>query len=82
MKIRTTDGEKLKFTMMRDTGVFGKLGGAEMQRHGLEAVAAWFTQHARQLAAAVAQNYVNGTKPSLIQTPQCPPEPQSHHTIG
>jgi hypothetical protein len=47
LKVRTTDGEKLKLTMMRGTGVFGKLGGGDTQRHGLEAVAAWFTDHAR-----------------------------------
>jgi hypothetical protein len=47
LKLRTTDGDKLKLTMMRGTGVFGKLGGGETQRHGLEAVAAWFTEHAR-----------------------------------
>jgi hypothetical protein len=47
LKVRTTDGEKLKLTMMRGTGVFGKLGGGDTQRHGLEAVAAWFTEHAR-----------------------------------
>ena len=28
LKVRTTDGEKLKLTMMSGTGVFGKLGGA------------------------------------------------------
>jgi hypothetical protein len=47
LKVRTTDGEKLKLTMMRGTGAFGKLGGGETQRHGVEAVAAWFTQHTR-----------------------------------
>jgi hypothetical protein len=47
LKVRTTDGEKLKLTMMRGTGAFGKLGGGETQRHGVEAVAAWFTRHAR-----------------------------------
>lgn len=47
LEVRTTDGEKLKLMMMRGTGVFGNLGGGETQRHGLEALAAWFTQHTR-----------------------------------
>jgi hypothetical protein len=47
LKVRTTDGEKLKLTMMRGSGMFGKLGGGDTQRHGVEAVAAWFTEHAR-----------------------------------
>ena len=47
LKVRTTDGEKLKLTMMRGSGVFGKLGGGDTQRQGVEAVAAWFTEHAR-----------------------------------
>jgi hypothetical protein len=47
LKVRTTDGEKLKLTIMRGTGVFGKLGGGDTQRNGVEAVAAWFTDHAR-----------------------------------
>ena len=47
LKVRTTDGEKLKLTMMRGTGLFGNLGGGETQRQGVEAVAAWFAEHAR-----------------------------------
>ena len=47
LKVRTTDGEKLKLTMMRGTGVFGKLGGGDTQRNGVEAVGAWFAEHAR-----------------------------------
>jgi hypothetical protein len=46
LKVRITDGEKLKLTMMRGNGVFGKLGG-DAQRQGVDAVAAWFTEHAR-----------------------------------
>jgi hypothetical protein len=46
LKIRTTDGDKLKLTMMRGTGLFGNLGGGETQRQGVEAVAAWFAEHA------------------------------------
>jgi hypothetical protein len=33
--------------MMRGTGLFGNLGGGETQRQGVEAVAAWFAEHAR-----------------------------------
>jgi hypothetical protein len=47
LKIRTTDGDKLKLTMMRGTGLFGNLGGGETQRQGVEAVAAWFAEHAK-----------------------------------
>lgn len=47
LKVRNTDGEKLKLTMMRGTGVFGKLGGGDTQRHGVEALATWFTERAR-----------------------------------
>lgn len=47
LKVRTTAGQKLKLTVMRGTGVFGNLSGGDTQRHGLEAVAAWFTEHAR-----------------------------------
>ena len=32
LKLRTTDGEKVKLTMMRGTGPLGKLGGGESQR--------------------------------------------------
>lgn len=47
LKVRTTDGDKLKLTMMRGTGLFGIVGGGETQRQGVEAVAAWFAEHAR-----------------------------------
>lgn len=46
LKIRTTGGEKLKLTMMRGTGLFGTLGGGQTQRDGVQALAAWFTDHA------------------------------------
>ncbi|MGX9791830.1 hypothetical protein [Mycobacterium sp. MMS18-G62] len=46
LKVRTTDGEKLKLTMMRGAGLFGKLGGGDTQRQGIEAVAAWFSERA------------------------------------
>jgi hypothetical protein len=43
LEIRTTDGEKLKLTMMRGEGrVLGKLAGGEGQRRGIEALAGWF----------------------------------------
>ena len=45
LKIRTTDGEKLKLMMMRGEGPgpLGDLGGGEDQRRGMEALAAWFS---------------------------------------
>lgn len=46
LKVRTTGGEKLKLTMMRGTGVFGKLGGGQTQSHGVNALAAWFAERA------------------------------------
>ncbi|MSO40890.1 MAG: hypothetical protein EXQ70_03190 [Solirubrobacterales bacterium] len=42
VRLETTDGDKLKLMMMRGTGSFGKLGGGEGQREGIEAMAAWF----------------------------------------
>jgi hypothetical protein len=42
LKLRTTDGEKLKLTLMRGTGPLGKLGGGEYQRQGVEALGEWF----------------------------------------
>lgn len=47
LKLRTSDGEKLKLTMMRGTGPLGALGGGEDQRAGVEALAAWFESGAR-----------------------------------
>lgn len=46
LKLETTDGEKLKLTMMLGTGPLGGLGGGEDQRAGIEALGAWFAQHA------------------------------------
>jgi hypothetical protein len=44
LQIRTTDGEKLKLMLMRGEGkLLGKLGGGEVQRQGLEALAEWFS---------------------------------------
>lgn len=42
LRLRTTDGEKLKLMMMRGSGMFGKLGGGDDQREGIEALASWF----------------------------------------
>ena len=42
LKLRTVDGEKAKINMMKGTGALGGLGGGEVQREGLEALAAWF----------------------------------------
>jgi hypothetical protein len=44
--LKTTDGEKLKLTMMPGTGPLGGLGGGEDQRRGFEALAGWFAEHA------------------------------------
>ncbi len=41
VKLRTTDGEKLKLMLMRGTGPLGRLGGGDFQRTGVEALAAW-----------------------------------------
>jgi len=42
LKLRTSDGEKLKLMLMRGTGPLGGLGGGETQRQGVEALGAWF----------------------------------------
>jgi hypothetical protein len=44
VKLRTTDGEKLKLMLMRGTGPLGGLGGGEDQQQGVEAMAAWFAE--------------------------------------
>lgn len=46
LKLRTTDGEKIKLMMMRGDGPLGGLGGGEAQRRGVEALAQWFAQAA------------------------------------
>lgn len=46
LKIRTTDGEKLKLMMMRGEGPLGGLGGGEVQRQGVQAIGEWFSRHA------------------------------------
>jgi hypothetical protein len=47
LKLKTTDGEKLKLMMMRGTGPLGGLGGGEDQRSGFEALGAWFAARAQ-----------------------------------
>lgn len=42
LRLRTTDGEKLKLTMMRTGGPLAKLGGGEDQSQGLRALSDWF----------------------------------------
>ena len=44
LKLRTTDGERLKLMLMRGTGPLGKLGGGETQRQGVEALSTWFRE--------------------------------------
>jgi hypothetical protein len=45
LQLKTTDGEKYKLNMMRGTGLFGKLGGGESQREGMDALGQWFETH-------------------------------------
>jgi hypothetical protein len=47
LKLRTSEGEKLKLTMMRGSGPLGGLGGGETQRQGVEALGAWFSAAGR-----------------------------------
>jgi len=44
LKLRTTDGERLKLMLMRGTGPLGSLGGGETQRQGVEALGTWFAE--------------------------------------
>ena len=46
LKLKTTDGQKLKLMMMRGTGPLGGLGGGEVQRQGVEALGHWFERAA------------------------------------
>ncbi len=43
LQIKTVDGEKLKFMLMRGTGPLGGFGGGETQRQGVEAVASFLS---------------------------------------
>jgi hypothetical protein len=45
LKLKTTDGEKLKLMLMRGTGQLAGLGGGDEQREGVEALGAWFAEH-------------------------------------
>lgn len=45
LKLKTTDGEKLKLMLMRGTGPLAGLGGGDEQRAGVEALGAWFAEH-------------------------------------
>lgn len=45
LKLKTTDGEKLKLMLMRGSGPLGGLGGGESQREGVEALAAWLSEN-------------------------------------
>lgn len=48
LKLRTTDGEKLKLMMMRGgSGLLGGLGGGEGQQQGVQTVGEWFSRNAR-----------------------------------
>jgi hypothetical protein len=47
LKLRSSDGEKLKLTLMHGGGPLGGLGGGETQRQGVEALGAWFEAAAR-----------------------------------
>ena len=47
LRLKSTDGEKLKLMMMRGTGPLGGLGGGEDQRSGFEALGAWFAERAK-----------------------------------
>jgi hypothetical protein len=46
LKLRTTDGEKLKLLMMKGDGLLGGAGGGETQRQGVQALGEWFARHA------------------------------------
>jgi hypothetical protein len=42
LDLKTTSGNRYKLNMMRGTGPFGKAGGGEGQREGMEALGRWF----------------------------------------
>ena len=48
IQLKTASGDKHKLSLVRGTGVFGKLGGGEAQQEGIEALAGWFQRFARQ----------------------------------
>jgi hypothetical protein len=45
LQLKTTRGEKYKLNMMLGSGIFGKLGGGEPQREGIDALGGWFETH-------------------------------------
>jgi hypothetical protein len=46
LRLRTTDGTKLKLNMMRGgDGFVGRMGGGEVQEQGTAALAAWFERY-------------------------------------
>lgn len=46
LKLKTTDGSKLKLLMMNGEGpVLGKLGGGAIQGDGVRALGEWFARH-------------------------------------
>jgi hypothetical protein len=47
LKLKTTDGQKLKLLMMNGEGpLMGDLGGGQRQLMGVKAVGEWFARHA------------------------------------
>jgi len=47
LQLRTSGGEKLKLMLMRGEGtLFGKLGGGEIQRGGVQALGDWLARNA------------------------------------
>jgi hypothetical protein len=46
LQLKTTTGDKYKLNLMRGTGIFGKLGGGEGQREGIQALGLWFQRFA------------------------------------
>ncbi len=46
LRLRTTEGEKLKLLMMKGDGLLGGAGGGEAQRQGVQALGEWFARHA------------------------------------
>lgn len=45
LKLRTSDGKKLKLLVMSGDGPLGGLGGGETQRQGVQALSEWFARH-------------------------------------
>ena len=41
VRLETTNGTKRKLSMMRGSGMLGKLGGGDAQQRGIEALAEW-----------------------------------------